>query len=149
VSTHDSTVAEAKSALVAMTMEAAELQQAAGGSVTDAVAGWLAPQYALAAQERLAATGGAERLKILRNFVQDWFLLRRGDQTAERLRIERERLALAERDHLGRFKRKMIAGLEAMHACMKHHPEAKAAFDAFADQVRHPFDPDKQEPIKS
>jgi hypothetical protein len=32
---------------------------------------------------------------------------------------------------------------------MQHHPEAKAAFDAFVKQVRHPFDPDEQEPIRS
>ena len=38
-----SSLAEAKAALVAMAAEADELQQAVGGSITDAVAGWLGP----------------------------------------------------------------------------------------------------------
>jgi hypothetical protein len=143
VSTHDSAIAEAKTALLAMAAEAHELQQAVGGSVTDAVAGWLAPHYALAAREQLAELEGEDRLKLLRAFVQDWALLRQGDQTAERLRIERQRLAMEEQDSLGKYKRKLIVGLEAMHTYMKHHPEAKAAFDAFVKQVRHPLDPDE------
>jgi hypothetical protein len=113
------------------------------------VAGWLAPQYALAAREQLVELEGADRLKLLRAFVHDWALLRHGDQTAERLRIEREWLAVASRDADLKWKRKLIVGLEALHAYMKHHPEAEAAFDAFAGQVRHPFDPSEQEPIRS
>lgn len=89
-----STLAEAKAALLAMTEEAAELKDAAGGSITEAVADWLAPQYALAARERLAATEGAERFQILRAFVEDWALLRRGHHQAGRLQIEREQLEL-------------------------------------------------------
>ena len=77
-----------------MSAEAVELKNAVGGPITDAVADWLAPQYALAARERLATATGAERLQILRTFVQDWALLRRGDHSAERLRIEREQLNL-------------------------------------------------------
>ena len=38
-----------------MVAEAQELKQSAGGSVTDAVAGWLAPKYLLAAREKLSA----------------------------------------------------------------------------------------------
>ena len=148
-STHDSAVAEAKAALVAMTAEANELQQAVGGSITDAVAGWLAPQYALAARAQLAELKGESRLKLLRAFVQDWALLRQGDQTAERLQIEWKRLALEERDSLGKYKRKMVLGLEALHTYMKQHPKAKAAFEAFVDQVRHPFHPDEQGPMGS
>jgi hypothetical protein len=140
---------EAKAALVAIAAEADELKHAVGGSITDAVAGWLAPQYALAAREQLAELKGESRLKLLRAFVQDWALLRHGDQTAERLRIEREWLAVASRDADLKWKRKIIIGLEALHTYMKHHPEAQAAFDAFVDQVRHPFDPSEQEPIRS
>ena len=110
----DSAFAEAKAALVAMAAEADELQQAVGGSITDAVAGWLAPQYALAAREQLAELKGEGRLKLLRAFVQDWALLRHGDQTAERLRIERERLEVASRDADLKWKRKIIIGLETL-----------------------------------
>src|SRR5713101_8623273 len=55
-----STLSEAKAALLAMSAEAVELKNAVGGSITDAVADWLAPQYALAARERLATATGAE-----------------------------------------------------------------------------------------
>jgi hypothetical protein len=46
--------------------------------------------------------------------VQDWALLRHGDQTAERLRIEREWLAVASRDADLKWKRKIIVGLETL-----------------------------------
>lgn len=138
--------AQATAALLAMTAEADELKRAVGGSITNAVADWLAPQYALAAREQLAGLQGEARLKLLRTFAQDWALLRKGDQTAERLRIERERLALAERDSLGKFKRKVIVGLETFMSHVKQHPKAQAAFDALAEQLRHPFDPDEHEP---
>lgn len=94
MNTRMSTLSDAKAALLAMTKEAAELKNAVGGSITEAVADWLAPHYALAAREQLATAKGAERLRILRAFVQDWALLRRGDQYAERLKIEREQLEL-------------------------------------------------------
>ena len=112
-----------------------------GASITEAVAGWLAPQYALAASEQLAELEGADRLKLLRAFVQDWALLRHGDQTAERLRIEREWLAVTSRHADLKWKRKIIIGLETLMAYADEHPEAKAAMDELARQVRHPFDP--------
>jgi hypothetical protein len=145
----DSAVAEAKAALVAMAVEAVELQQAVGGSVTDAVAGWLAPRYALAAREQLAELKGESRVKVLRAFVQDWALLRHGDQTAERLQIERERLAVASRDAESKWKRKVIIGLETLKVYVDKHPEAKAALDELRRQVRHPFDPTERDPTES
>jgi len=63
-----------------------------GGFVTDAVTGWLAPQYFLAAREKLSATNGSGRFEVLRTFVQDWALLRRGDHSAARLQLDREEL---------------------------------------------------------
>ncbi len=141
MSTKDSALAEAKAALVAIAAEADELQQAVGGSVTDAVAGWLAPQYALAARGQLAVLEGEDRLKLLRAFVQDWALLRHGDQTAERLRIEREWLEVASRNADLKWKRKIIIGLETLKAYVDKHPEAKSAMDELSHQVRHPFDP--------
>jgi hypothetical protein len=148
VSTHDSTVAEAKTALVAMAAEADELKQAVGGSITDAVAGWLAPKYALAARQQLAELKGEGRLKLLRAFVQDWALLRQGDQTAERLRIEREWLELASRDAETKWQRKIIIGLEALARYAGKHPKAKAALDELASQVCHPFDSSESDLIR-
>ena len=75
-----------------MVAEALELKAAAGGSVTDAVAAWLAPQYLLAAREKLTATDGAGRFEVLRIFMQDWAMLRRGDHSAARLQLDLEEL---------------------------------------------------------
>ncbi len=86
-------IAETVSALREMTADAAELKHAAGGSITDTVADWLAPQYLLAAREKLSGTDGATRWEILRSFVQDWAMLRRGEHSAARLQLDRERLA--------------------------------------------------------
>jgi hypothetical protein len=137
----DSAFSEAKAALLAIAAEADELKHAVGGSITEAVAGWLAPQYALAAREQLAELEGESRLKLLRRFVQDWALLRHGDQTAERLRIEREWLAVSSRDADLKWKRKIIVGLETLKVYVDEHPEAKSAMDELCRQVRHPFDP--------
>ena len=89
----DSNLAGTKSLLLNMVAEVQEFKQAAGGSVTDAVAGWLAPQYLLAAREKLDGAEGARRWEILRLFAQDWATLRRGDHSAARLQLDRERLA--------------------------------------------------------
>ena len=78
--------------LTGIVAEAQDLKQAAGGSVTDGVAAWLAPQYLLAARERLTASAGAGRFEVLRTFVQDWAMLRRGDHSAARLQLDREEL---------------------------------------------------------
>ena len=85
-------LAETKSLLLGMVAEANDLKRAVGGSITDAVADWLAPQYLLAAREKLAGTEGARRWEILRLFVQDWTLLRRGEHSAARLQLDREEL---------------------------------------------------------
>ena len=138
---------EAAAALREIAVEATVIERVAGGPVTEVVAAWLAPQYALAARRRLAAAeSDAARLETLRVFVQDWAVLRAGDQAAERLRLERERLVLEEQDSFGKFKRKTIVGLETFLSHVKRHPEARAAYDALAAQLRHPFDPDEQPP---
>ena len=88
----NSNLAETKSLLLGMVAEAADLKRAAGGSITDAVADWLAPQYLLAAREKLSGLEGARRWEILRLFVQDWAMLRRGEHSAARLQLDREEL---------------------------------------------------------
>ena len=97
MSAGNSNLAKTKALLQSMVSEANDLKRTAGGSITDAVADWLAPQYLLAAREKLAATDGTRRFEVLRTFVQDWAMLRHGDHTAERLHIERERLKLEKR----------------------------------------------------
>ena len=140
MSATNSNLAKTKSLLLEMVAEANELKSAAGGSVTDAVAGWLAPQYMLAMSEKLAGTEGAQRWEILRVFAQDWALLRHGDHTAERLRIERERLKLAKRDAEDKWRSDEQRALEFCLEEMKQFPEIKkmfiAAFDAFKESKK-------------
>ena len=92
--TYDSDLTEIKTLLAGMAKEAADLKQAIGGSITDAVADWLAPQYLLAAREKLTGAPDARRWEILRAMVQDWTLLRRCDHSAARLQLDREELDL-------------------------------------------------------
>ena len=92
MSAPNSNLAETKALLLGMVAEAADLKRSVGGSITDAVADWLAPQYLQAAREKLSGAQGAQRWEILRVFVQDWAMLRRGDHSAARLQLDREEL---------------------------------------------------------
>lgn len=87
-----SNLTETKSLLLDMVAEANDLKKAINGSITDAVADWLAPQYLLAAREKMSGTEGAKRWEILHLFVQDWAMLRRGEHSAARLQLDREEL---------------------------------------------------------
>jgi hypothetical protein len=53
MNTPPSNMAETKALLADLAREAAELKQAAEGPVAEVVADWLAPQYLLAAREKL------------------------------------------------------------------------------------------------
>ena len=72
--------------------EAKELSGAADGALTDNLAIWIAGRYAIATRQLAADTGnGAVDWNLLRAFCHDVVDLRRGDHSAESLRIERER----------------------------------------------------------
>ena len=88
--TNGTITAEVRAMLTEMAAEAQDLKQAARGSVADAVAACLAPQYLLAAREKLTTAAGAGRFEVLRTFMQDWAMLRRGDHSAARLQLDRE-----------------------------------------------------------
>jgi hypothetical protein len=148
VSTPGSNLAEAKTMLAAMVAEAHELNAVAGGSVTDAVADWLAPQYLLAAQGKLEATAGTGHYEVLQTFVQDWAMLRHGDHTAERLHIERQRLKLAERDAEHRWRTKIRAGLDALLEELQNNPKAKAAYEAMDEALRVEEEPEKEKEFR-
>ena len=57
------------------------------------MAHWLAARYAVATR-RVAETGGREGWRLLREMCGDVVELRKGDHSAERLRIDRQRLEL-------------------------------------------------------
>ncbi|MBI5386972.1 MAG: hypothetical protein HZA90_20050 [Verrucomicrobia bacterium] len=132
-----------------MVAEAQDLQQVAGGSVTEAVAAWLGPQYLLAAREKLSSTGGAGRFEVLRTFVQDWAMLRHGDHTAERLQIERQRLELSKQDAQKRWQVKIEAGLDEVAEAFKHNPKLMAGWEALREQLRAEERPQKEQEFRA
>jgi hypothetical protein len=72
--------------------EAKELRSAADGALTDHLATWLAGRYAVAARQMAAENeSGAVDWDLLRALCNDLVDLRRGDHSAEALRLERER----------------------------------------------------------
>jgi len=73
--------------------DATEWNAEGRGALTDTLAFWLAARYAVATR-RMAETGGREGWRLLREMCGDIVELRKGDHTAERLLIERERLDL-------------------------------------------------------
>jgi hypothetical protein len=85
----------AKALLSSMMAETAELEQAAGGPVTEVLAAWLSAQY-LPTLHRLRTEAGEEGLEpaVLHTLCADVAVLRHGDQSAARLRLDRERFAL-------------------------------------------------------
>ncbi len=85
-------------ALAAMAAETAALRQSTAGTVADTLAGWLATRYVMTIR-RLAKEAGDEGidLRTLAALTADVVALRKGDHSAERLCIERERLEI-ERD---------------------------------------------------
>ena len=148
MSVPDSNLTETKSLLLAMVAEAQDLTRTAGGSITDAVAGWLASQYLLASREKLSNASGVARFEVLRAFVQDWAILRHGDHTAERLHIERERLKLAKRDTRKKWETKVQAGLDELKKEIKNNPKARDAFDALYKIVCAEREPENEKKFR-
>ncbi len=115
--------------------------------LTDTLALWVAVHYAMATRQ-VAQAEGPEGWRLLREMCGDIVQLRRGDHSAQRLDLDRERAAGAAHDADMKWKRKVIIGLETLAKYVKKHPEAQAAFNELASQVRHPFDPTESESIR-
>ena len=112
--------------------------------LTETLALWLATRYAVATR-RVADTEGPEGWRLLREMCGDIVGLRRGDHSAQRLELERERVAAVRQDAHLKWKRKITIGMETLEKYVKQHPEAKAAMEELARQVRPPFDPSESE----
>lgn len=78
---------------------------------TDTLAFWLAARYAVATR-RIAQTGGREGRRLLREMCGDIVELRKGDHSAERLQIERERLELEKKKARQRFSGESLSAQE-------------------------------------
>ena len=92
--------AEIKAMLAEMAAETEELKSAAGGSITDIAADWLAAQYLAAVRQHLATlSDGPQRLKLLRQAAADAVALQRGGHSAARLQLDREKLEFAQQKY--------------------------------------------------
>lgn len=138
-------MSDPKSLLTTLAAESAELERAAGGPATDAVAGWLASQFLAAAHEQLAAvTDPAQRFEILRKFTHDWTLLRRGDQRSQTLRIQGTRVRLTKRDIDKRWAEKTTLGIHEIFQVLRenpnHNPYARETYEAMRKYWSHKDD---------
>ncbi len=77
-------------------------------ALSDGLAHWIAARYALATRE-IASTPGEEGWRLLRELCHDLVDLRRGDHSAERLRLDRERLAIDRERERQRTAEELIA----------------------------------------
>ncbi len=71
--------------------EAATWESEGRAPLADTLAHWVAGRYALATREMTTADG-SDAWESLRGFCRDLVELRKGDHSAQRLRLERERL---------------------------------------------------------
>jgi hypothetical protein len=127
--------------------EAIDWDAKGGAPLTDTLAFWVASRYAVKIR-RVVEAKGTESWRTLRQMCADVVELRRGDHSAQRILLERERIATQTLDAEHKWKRKIVVGLEALAKYAAKHPEAQAAFDELVRQVRHPFDPSESDLIK-
>ena len=115
--------------------EAGYLKKAAAKEpLTESLALWVASRYAVAAK-KLAAEGvdNEAHWKLLRAFCSDIVALRQGDHSAENLKIERKRLALAKKEYELKFKNKLKLGIDTMLSEIRGRPDVMALFKPFRD----------------
>jgi len=113
-----------------------ELKQATEEPLTETLALWVTARYAVAAKVLAAAGNDREaHWKLLRAFCNDIVALRKGDHSAENLKLERERLDLAEREHELKLKNKTEMALEALADELRGNPKLKTAYETFRDAV--------------
>ena len=103
-------------------------------SLTETLAVWVAARYAVATRTVVEAEG-EKGWKLLREMCADVRALRRGNHSAQRLELERERLAVARHDGELKWKRKIEIGLETLTKYVAKHPQAEAAMRELARAV--------------
>ena len=126
---------EALEMVRSLTEDAGDLKKAtAKEPLTESLALWVAARYAVAAK-KLAAEGvdNEAHWKLLRAFCSDIVALRQGDHSAENLKIERKRLALAKKEYELKFKDKVELGLATMLSEIRGRPDVMALFKPFRD----------------
>ena len=118
--------------------EAGDLKKAAEEEpLTEALALWVASRYAVAAK-KLAAEGmeGEAHWKLLRAFCSDIVALRQGDHNAEKLKLERKRLALAKKAQEVKIKRQTDLALDEFAEVLKKCPDLRQTYIEFRNTVK-------------
>jgi hypothetical protein len=135
-------------AAVELLAEVTLLKVASKEPLTDSLAQFLTAQYVLAVKAAVGkANGKPLDVKRLQAMCGDVTALRRGDQNAEWLCIERERLSLdyrrvelAMKDSHERWAKKFTLVAEALKLYLRDHPKAEAAYHALLVELGEPFD---------
>jgi hypothetical protein len=130
-----------------ITQDAADWVANNGAPLSDVLAFWVASRYAVKIR-RVIEAKGTESWRMLRQMCADVVELRRGDHSAQRLLLEKGRIAAQNLDSEHKWKRKIVVGLETLARYAAKHPKAQAALDELAAEVRHPFDP-RENPSES
>lgn len=131
-------ISDTQARITAMAAEAKEFTKAVGEPVAESIAGWLNSQYLAAVHERLAAAEPSQRLELLGQFARDCARFRRGDQRAERLRLDHVRLQVTVQNMSKRWEDKAYAGMTELMKNLRADPKAKevvAAFDKYLDET--------------
>jgi hypothetical protein len=117
--------------------DVAEMGRKCQGSVTDKLAAFLSAHYAVAMKNAVReAAGGSVDLKKLRAMCFDVVALRRGDQDAQWLSLERKRLRLEEEHSLVRWRKRLrLETDELMTFLDRYNPAIKDAFSAFVQEL--------------
>jgi len=137
-------ISDTQARITAMAAEGKAITEAVGEPVAESIAGWLNSQYLAAAHERLAAADPAQRLELLGQFARDCARFRRGDQRAERLRLDHTRLMVTVRNMNKRWEDKTYAGMDELVKNLRADPDAEeavTALDKYFEKTCN--DPDK------
>ena len=120
--------AEVKTMLTDIGAAKAEWQRAAGGSIGEVAAGWLAPYYLLSVRgQPTALPEGPERFKLLRLAVADAVILQRGGHAGDWLQLESERLEFHRQKH-----RDALAAAQTAIQKLRDHKESLSDADRLA-----------------
>ncbi|HEU0008337.1 MAG TPA: hypothetical protein VFT34_00825 [Verrucomicrobiae bacterium] len=117
--------------------DVAELARNCKAPVTDNLASFLTVHYAVAMKSAVRqAAGGSVDLKTLQAMCADVVALRRGDQEAQWLNLERKRLALEEEHSVVRYRKQLRLDIDDLMTFLdRHDPKVKAAWSAFMEEL--------------
>jgi len=104
-------------------------------ALTETLAQWVTARYAVETR-RITESDDAEALRLLHGMCADVVQLRRRDQIAERLNLDRERVGASNGMRKPGRPSGITAGLEALLECGRRNPQAQAALEQLVALAR-------------